>query len=65
MTMIQRELAILNQKVSKLGKINTFLLRKHKEKQKVEQHEANEMDHSMEIKLASLSTLLFMLYVIS
>ena len=63
MTMIQRELALLNQKVSKLGKINTFLLQKRKEKQYDGRLETNGMGPSMEIELTSLSTLLLILYV--
>ena len=63
MTMIQRELAVLNQKVSKLGKINTFLLQKRKERQLNGGYEVREIENSMEIELTSLTTLLLILYV--
>ena len=63
MTMIQRELAVLNQKVTKLGKINAFLLQKRKEKQQERGFDAKEMENSVEVELPSLSTLLLMLYV--
>ena len=61
--MIQRELAVLNQKVTKLGKINAFLLQKRKEKQQERGFDAKEMENSVEVELPSLSTLLLMLYV--
>lgn len=59
--MIQRELALLNQKVTKLGTINSFLMRMQNERK--EEHGPS-LSSSISITLDTLNSLLIVLYVL-
>lgn len=61
LSMIQRELALLNQKVTKLGTINSFLMRMQNERK--EEH-GSSLSSSISITLDTLNSLLIVLYVL-
>ena len=61
LSMIQRELALLNQKVTKLGTINSFLMRMQNERK--EEHGPS-LSSSISITLDTLNSLLIVLYVL-
>ena len=61
LSMIQRELALLNQKVTKLGTINSFFMRIQNERK---EEYSPSLSSSISITLDTLNSLLIVLYVL-
>ena len=61
MTMIQRELAVLNQKVAKMGKVNAFLLNKCIDRTPKKVKATLEEKTSFSIDLSELTSLLLIM----
>lgn len=62
MAMIQRELAVLNQKVAKMGKVNAFLLNRCIDRTPKKEKTALEGKTCFSVDLSDLTSLLFIMY---